>query len=177
MQEALQVAATAAPLANQAASQTTLGVAAAAMKVSAVAAAVPPVLRVVHLQARKVDPGLEAALQLQAEKANPRVDPQPAGKADQGVSRRGVKRAGPEVALTVVLQSLLGQGLPVAREAAVLSRESQEQVLSQKNPEPVPVLHPEAPGAEVQRAIAQDSQTSRKLGMILMLLSTILLIY
>jgi hypothetical protein len=152
------VAATAAPLANQAAPRTTQEVAAgvAAMKVNAVVAAVPPAQKVVHLQARKVDPGPQAVLHLLVEKASPRVVPQPAGKAGRGVCRQGVKRVAPEVAPTVVLQSPLGQGLPVAPEAAVLSPESLEQV---------PALLPEARGAEAQRVIARDSRMSRKLGM------------
>jgi hypothetical protein len=162
--KALQVAATAAPQANQAVSRTTPGVVAAAMRANAVAAAVLPVQKVVHPRVRKVvrprvrkvHPGLEAVLQPRVEKASPRVVPQPAGKADRGASRRAAKRAGPQVALPVVLQSPLGRGLPVAREAAVLSRGSHEQA---------PVLHPDAPGAEAQRAITRESRKSRKLGM------------
>jgi hypothetical protein len=149
------VAATVAPPANRAVSQTTPEAEAAAMRANAVAAAVLPVQKV-HPRVRKVHQGLEVVPQRRVEKASPRVVPQPAGKADRGASRRAAKRVGPEVALPVDLQSPLGRGLLVAREAAVLSPGS---------PERAPVLHLDAPGAEAQRAITLSSRKSRKLGM------------
>lgn len=58
------MAAIAAPLVNPAVAQTTREAEAAVMRVNTVEAAAQPVLGVEHLQARKVDPDLEADLLL-----------------------------------------------------------------------------------------------------------------